>query len=89
MWYPAFTIVQMIWVEGYFRIGQDDAKIWCHHYFLSDTSQKEVIMENLQTKYGGDVHVHENTWTGLASIIQAMHYLILGDCFKFCVKSKN
>lgn len=64
-------------MEGYFRIGQDDAKIWCHHYFLSDTSQKEVIMENLQTKYGGDVHVHENTWTGLASIIQAMHYLIL------------
>ena len=63
--------------EGYFRIGQDDERIWCHHYFISDTAMKDTITQELQSKYGGDVHVHENTWPGLFGIINAMHLLLL------------
>ena len=63
--------------EGYLTIGQDDPQIWCHHYFLADTSAKAAITEALEETYGGDVHVHENTWPGLLGIISAMHGLIL------------
>lgn len=63
--------------EGYFRIGKDDEGIWCHHYFISDTAMKDTITQELQSKYGGDVHVHENTWPGLFGIINAMHLLLL------------
>lgn len=62
--------------EGYLKIGRDNPHIWCRHYFLEDTSQKYAITEALETAYGGDVHVHENTWPGLFGIISAMHALI-------------
>lgn len=62
--------------EGYLTIGQDNPQIWCHHYFLADPSAKGVITEALEETYGGDVHVHENTWPGLFGIISAMHSLI-------------
>lgn len=62
--------------EGYLNIGQDDPKLWCHHYFLADPSQKAAITENLQSAFGGDVHVHENSWPGLFGIISAMHGLL-------------
>lgn len=62
--------------EGYLTIGQDDPQIWCHHYFLADASVKAAITEALEGTYGGDVHVHENTWPGLFGIISAMHGLI-------------
>lgn len=62
--------------EGYLTIGKDDPQIWCRHYFLADTSTKAVITERLEETYGGDVHVHENTWPGLLGIISAMHGLI-------------
>lgn len=62
--------------EGYLSIGADDQRIWCHHYFLADTSKKQIITETLESIYGGDVHVHENTWPGLFSIIDAMHLLL-------------
>ena len=63
--------------EGYLKIGQDYPNLWCLHYFLADTSQKEVIADALENTYGGDVHVHENTWSGLSGIISAMQALIL------------
>lgn len=63
--------------EGYLRIGSDNPHIWCWHYFLADTSQKTVITERLETAYGGDVHVHENTWPGLFGIISAMQALMV------------
>ena len=47
--------------EGYLKIGNDDPRIWCRHYFLADTSQKAAITEALKNAYGGDVNVHENT----------------------------
>lgn len=59
--------------EGYLSIGQDEPRIWCHHYFLEDPSRKEAITSALETAYGGDVHVHQNTWPGLSGIIMAMH----------------
>ena len=62
--------------EGYLTIGQDDPKLWCHHYFLSDESQRTAITEELQAAFGGDVHVHENSWPGLFGIISAMHGLL-------------
>lgn len=61
--------------EGYLTIGQDDPQIWCHHYFLADASTKAAITEELLEAYGGDVHVHENTWPGLLGIISAMQKL--------------
>lgn len=63
--------------EGYLTIGKDEERLWCHHYFLLDSSKKEVIREKLEEIYGGDVHVHENTWPGLAGIIAAMHMLLI------------
>lgn len=63
--------------EGYLSIGADDPRLWCTHYFLADPSQKAVITAELENAYGGDVHVHENSWPGLAGIIAAMKGLIL------------
>ena len=63
--------------EGYLSIGEDDSRLWCYHYFLEDPSQKQAITEALEQTWGGDVHVHENSWPGLSGIISAMHLLIL------------
>lgn len=63
--------------EGYLKIGADNPHIWCWHYFLADAAQKEVITEALENAFGGDVHVHENTWPGLFGIISAMHMLLI------------
>lgn len=63
--------------EGYLSIGEDDSRLWCYHYFLEDVSQKQAITEALEQAYGGDVHVHENSWPGLFGIISAMHLMIL------------
>lgn len=62
---------------GYLLIGRDDPQIWCHHYFLANPSQKAAITEALEDAYGGDVHVHENTWPGLFGIIAAMRALLV------------
>ena len=63
--------------EGYLSIGEDDSRLWCYHYFLEDPSQKGAITQALEQTYGGDVHVHENSWPGLYGIISAMHMLLL------------
>lgn len=63
--------------EGYLKIGKDNPHLWCYHYFLADTSKKAAITEALETAYGGDVHVHENSWPGLYGIISAMRALLL------------
>lgn len=36
-----------------------------------------MITEALEAAYGGDVHVHENTWPGLFGIISAMKALLI------------
>lgn len=63
--------------DGYLLIGRDDPQIWCHHYFLADPSQKAAVTEALESAYGGDVHVHENTWPDLFGIITAMRTLLV------------
>lgn len=63
--------------EGYLKIGQDAPHLWCYHYFLVNPSVKAEITEALETAYGGDVHVHENSWPGLYGIISAMRALVL------------
>lgn len=62
---------------GYLKIGSDAPALWCHHYFLEDASRKEAITAALDEAYGGDVHVHENTWPGLYGIISAMQALLM------------
>lgn len=62
--------------EGYLKIGQDDTHLWCYHYFLADPSVKQEITESLEKTYGGDVHIHENSWPGLFGIISAMQILV-------------
>ncbi len=63
--------------EGYLKIGRDHPNLWCWHYFLADSSQKGAITEALESAYGGDIHVHENTWPGLFGIISAMQALLV------------
>lgn len=63
--------------EGYLKIGNDSPNLWCWHYFLADSSQKGAITEALESAYGGDIHVHENTWPGLFGIISAMQALLV------------
>lgn len=63
--------------EGYLKIGQDSPEIWCYHYFLADPTQKAAVTEALTNTFGGDVHVHENTWPGLFGIISAMRLLVI------------
>lgn len=63
--------------EGYIKIGRDHPNLWCWHYFLADSSQKGAITEALESAYGGDIHVHENTWPGLFGIISAMQALLV------------
>lgn len=63
--------------EGYLKIGKDNPNLWCRHYFLKDASQKTAIASDLENAYGGDIHVHENTWPGLAGIISAMRALLI------------
>lgn len=63
--------------EGYLKIGRDHPNLWCWHYFLADSSQKGAITEALESAYGGDIHVHENTWPGLFGIISAMQTLLV------------
>lgn len=63
--------------EGYLKIGQDYPNLWCWHYFLEDSSQKMAVTDDLENTYGGDIHVHENTWPGLFGIISAMQALLL------------
>lgn len=63
--------------EGYLKVGSDHPNLWCWHYFLADSSQKGAITEALESAYGGDIHVHENTWPGLFGIISAMHALLM------------
>lgn len=49
--------------EGYLKIGHDEERLWCSHLLLLDPSRKGEILEALEN-YGGDVHVHENSWPG-------------------------
>lgn len=63
--------------EGYLKIGEDRPQLWCHHYFLADASRKAEVTEALTGMFGGDVHVHENTWSGLGGIIAAMRILVV------------
>ena len=63
--------------DAYLKIGSDSPNLWCWHYFLSDPTQKPAIIEALETAYGGDIHIHENTWPGLFGIISAMRILVI------------
>lgn len=63
--------------EGYLKIGQNDERIWCYHYFLTDTTCKTEIKETLETKYVSEIYIHENSWPGLEGITSAMNLMII------------
>lgn len=48
--------------EGYLKIAQDTSNLWCWHYFLADTSQKEVIAGASPgyVRFGGDLYSYCN-----------------------------
>lgn len=62
--------------EGYQRIGQETANMWCIHYFIEDVDMQPQIMKALNAAYGGDVYLHENSWPGLYGILSAMELFI-------------
>jgi len=61
--------------EGYQRIGQETANMWCIHYFIEDVDMQPQVMEALDEACGGDVYLHENSWPGLYGILSAMRLL--------------
>ena len=61
--------------EGYSRIGNVDAYIWCHHYILSGNNDNEAILRDLQDRYKTTAEIHTNSWSGLDGIVNAMHLL--------------
>lgn len=63
--------------EGYARIGNVDAFIWCHHYVLSDSAHNEEIMTMLQNTFPMDMDVHTNSWSGLDGIVSTMKLLTI------------
>lgn len=63
--------------EGYLRIASEKSNMWCGHYFLEDTSQQPNVIEALNKEHGRNIHLHENTWPGLYSIITAMQWLTI------------
>lgn len=63
--------------EGYAAIGAETEHMWCVHYFLEDILQQPSIMRALEETYGGDVYLHENSWSGLYGILSAMKLLML------------
>ncbi len=63
--------------EGYLKLGQDDFRIWCMHYFIENPEMNKEIMSILEQRYKADVHVHENAWPGLYGILKAMKLLIV------------
>lgn len=63
--------------ESFQRIGIVTSNMWCYHYFLEDTSQKQMVIDSLNNAFGGDVYIHENTWPGLFSIISMMQALLI------------
>lgn len=62
--------------DGYNRIAEEGANIWCTHYFLSEPSLQSDIMQALEENFGGDVYLHENSWPGLYGILSAMRLLM-------------
>ena len=62
--------------EGYQKIGQENANMWCVHYFLEDAGVQSQVMQALESAYGGDVYLHENSWPGLYGILSAMNLLM-------------
>ena len=62
--------------EGFARIGEENAYIWCHHYIFSDSTNNENIMEALEQDYKAQIDVHTNSWSGLSGIVKTLHLLI-------------
>lgn len=63
--------------QGFEKISSIQGNIWCKHYILSDHSQNEMIMQELQNRYPIDLAVHTNSWSGLDGIVETMHLLTL------------
>jgi len=61
---------------GYARIGDADANIWCRHYILEDSSARATILDELNARYRLVADIHDNSWSGLDGIVNALHSVI-------------
>jgi putative ABC transport system permease protein len=61
--------------DGYAKIGDVNAYIWCHHYILEDRTAAETIVKEIQERFRAEVSVHTNSWSGLSGIVRTLHLL--------------
>jgi len=63
--------------EGYSKIADLNAYIWCRHYVLADSTHNEEISKKLRERFRMEADIHTNSWSGLEGIIAAMNALTL------------
>ena len=63
-------------IEGYSRIADEKADIWCTHYLIEDATFADTIMDRLMEEYRVDGDIHDNSWSGLDGIVRTLHLLI-------------
>lgn len=63
--------------EGYDLIGEESPAMWYTHFFIENPNLQPVMIQVLEDTYGGDVYLHENSWSGLAGILSAMQLLMI------------
>lgn len=63
-------------IDGYARIGDIQADIWCYHYRIEDGSLRDTVMDALMARYRMDADIHNNSWFGLDGIVHVLHMVI-------------
>ncbi len=63
--------------QGFARFPNAEAGLWCKHYVLDDVEARDGLVAELAATYGGDLHVHDNSWSGLAGLVFAMRSIVV------------
>ncbi|NHM16466.1 FtsX-like permease family protein [Eggerthellaceae bacterium zg-887] len=63
--------------QGFARFPNAEAGLWCKHYVLRDVEARDGLVAELAATYGGDLHVHDNSWSGLAGLVFAMRAIVV------------
>lgn len=63
--------------DGYAKLANVNSYIWCYHFILSSHDYNEEILKDLQEKYPMQMDVHTNSWSGLNSIVETLHLLVI------------
>ena len=62
--------------NGYTRISDETSRFY-QNYVLEDNSLKETLIQELRTRYGDNVKIDENNWSGIDGIVSASRALNL------------